>query len=327
MNELGFSAYGQDNQQFGQQQQYGQQPMQQPMQQHAPSPQMNVGVDPQQQHQQMGFNAGNMGNMANDYLNNAATSQMGNLAMGYGQNLLNTHGKQGMEAMQRFGLGSDALRQYFHVDGSYVLARLKVMAFPFSKKKDWRRRSHDMQQQQQAQQYGQEQPNMEKPMLMMSPREDENAPDLYIPTMAFITYVLTAGFTMGVDSAFSPEMLGRTSSFGLVLWLLEVFAIKFGIYLLHNVQIAMWDATAYAGYKFVGAVVALLTYLTFGTMAYYVVLLYTGAAVGYMIFKSYWEIMFPGGFVSEGKDTDSKRLVLMVVGALQVFLTWFLVAV
>jgi len=184
-----------------------------------------------------------------------------------------------------------------------------------------------MQQQQQAQQYGQEQPNMEKPMLMMSPREDENAPDLYIPTMAFITYVLTAGFTMGVDSAFSPEMLGRTSSFGLVLWLLEVFAIKFGIYLLHNVQIAMWDATAYAGYKFVGAVVALLTYLTFGTMAYYVVLLYTGAAVGYMIFKSYWEIMFPGGFVSEGKDTDSKRLVLMVVGALQVFLTWFLVAV
>ena len=50
-----------------------------------------------------------------------------------------------------------------------------------------------MQQQQQAQQYGQEQPNMEKPMLMMSPREDENAPDLYIPTMAFITYVLTAG--------------------------------------------------------------------------------------------------------------------------------------
>jgi hypothetical protein len=33
---------------------------------------------------------------------------------------------------------------------------------------------------------------------LLSPREDENAPDLYIPAMAFVTYVLVAGSYRGL---------------------------------------------------------------------------------------------------------------------------------
>ncbi len=36
--------------------------------------------------------------------------------------------------MQRYGIGSDALRQYFHVDGTYVLARFKRIFLPWREK-------------------------------------------------------------------------------------------------------------------------------------------------------------------------------------------------
>ena len=158
-----------------------------------------------------------------------------------------------------------------------------MLLFPFQRHKDWRRRlAGGMQQQQQQmhQGYGQQPPGQPTGRLC-TPREvgdvfkpcpthhrnlitdsrigcesqDENAPDLYIPAMAFVTYILVAGdsrtavsrtlcflhlrpmltsfgrshavgFTMGVSESdktkFDPAMLGRTSSFGIVFWVLEV---------------------------------------------------------------------------------------------------------
>jgi hypothetical protein len=41
------------------------------------------------------------------------------------------------------------------------------------------------------------------------PSEDLNAPDLYIPLMAFVTYILVMGFIMGITDTFTPEVLVR----------------------------------------------------------------------------------------------------------------------
>jgi YIF1 len=38
------------------------------------------------------------------------------------------------------------------------------------------------------------------------PSADENAPDLYVPLMAFITYALITGFVKGRASTFTPEV-------------------------------------------------------------------------------------------------------------------------
>ena len=38
----------------------------------------------------------------------------------------------------------------------------------------------------------------------VAPRVDVNAPDLYIPAMAFITYVLVAGLALGTQNRWSP---------------------------------------------------------------------------------------------------------------------------
>lgn len=43
------------------------------------------------------------------------------------------------------------------------------------------------------------------------PSQDLNAPDLYIPLMAFITYILVMGFIMGITDTFTPEVLVRFS--------------------------------------------------------------------------------------------------------------------
>ena len=42
------------------------------------------------------------------------------------------------------------------------------------------------------------------------PRDCVNSPDLYIPVMAFVTYVLVIGYHMGQEKNFTPEVLGKT---------------------------------------------------------------------------------------------------------------------
>jgi len=296
-------------------------PQQQPpqpnqgFQQQPPQPQQQQQYQQQQQQQQGGFPTD-----PSAFMQDAATSQMAQMGMRMGVDMFQTHREKGREAMERYGLGSDTLRQYFHVDGSYVLSRLKLLAFPFKKSKNWRRQYQDP-----SMQYGQDPQQQAAVAKALSPREDENAPDLYIPSMAFITYVLAAGFLSGMSapSSFSPEMLGRTSSYGIVLWVLEVLCFKFGLYIMHDIALPIWDAAAYAGYKYVCVVVSLLTYILLGTLPYYVVVLYSGSCAGFMMYKLYAEILFPSGMNME-KDGDTKKLLLMIGSGLQVVVVWFL---
>ena len=44
-----------------------------------------------------------------------------------------------------------------------------------------------------------------------TPMLDENAPDLYIPLMAFITYILVTGYAKGTKKSFTPEVLVEVS--------------------------------------------------------------------------------------------------------------------
>lgn len=85
------------------------------------------------------------------------------------------------------------LKYYFAVDTKYVLSKLGLLLFPFTHTvciclvkiyqqinicfKDW------------SVKYEQDGP--------VQPRYEINSPDLYIPTMAYVTYVLVAGFVLG----------------------------------------------------------------------------------------------------------------------------------
>ena len=85
------------------------------------------------------------------------------------------------------------------------------------------------------------------------PRDDVNAPDMYIPAMAFVTYMLFVGMALGQRNAFTPEILGLTSSKAAAVVLVEILAIKGSVYALNIPgEVIFLDLIAYMGYKFVG---------------------------------------------------------------------------
>ncbi|KAI9760602.1 MAG: hypothetical protein M4579_001571 [Chaenotheca gracillima] len=137
-----------------------------------------------------------------------------------------------------------ALKHYFNVSNSYVLNKLFLVLIP------WRHR-----------------PWSRKQALSPSgtdgfflpPREDINSPDMYIPVMAFVTYILLSTLLAGLRGAFHPELLGLTATTAFVIVIGEILAIKLGCYLLSiSNESQLLDLVAYSGYKFVGIIVTLV---------------------------------------------------------------------
>ncbi|XP_058051165.1 protein YIF1B isoform X2 [Ahaetulla prasina] len=144
------------------------------------------------------------------------------------------------------------LQCYFAVDTRYVGQKLARLLFPFGHQ-DWQVR------------YQQDPP--------VAPRFDVNAPDLYIPVMAFITYLLVAGLALGTQNRFSPDLLGLLASSALAWLIVEVLAVLLGLYLVAvNTALTPIDLVAFSGYKYVGIIAGLLAGLVFGKPGYYVLL-------------------------------------------------------
>eukprot|EP00158_Paraphelidium_tribonemae_P002205 Partr_v1_DN25195_c0_g1_i4_m76710 putative yip1 interacting factor homolog len=132
-------------------------------------------------------------------------------------------------------------KYYWTVDNMYVLKKIGLILFPF-RHSTWNRLSTRSEVNGQHEAY-------------KEPRYDLNAPDLYIPVMSFLTYILLVGFQSGTESKFKPEVLTITASTAMFCTLCEVIYLRLGIYLLNvNMQdnhIALADLLSYSSYKFV----------------------------------------------------------------------------
>ncbi|KZF20796.1 hypothetical protein L228DRAFT_212964 [Xylona heveae TC161] len=136
-----------------------------------------------------------------------------------------------------------ALKHYFNVSNSYVLNKLFLVLFPW-RHKPWSR-------QQRLSPNGQE-------GFFLPPREDINSPDMYIPVMAFVTYILLETLLAGLRGAFHPELLGLTATTAFAVVIIEILGLKFGCYLLSiSNESQILDLVAYSGYKFVGIIVTI----------------------------------------------------------------------
>ncbi|KAF5749505.1 protein YIF1B-like [Tripterygium wilfordii] len=76
-------------------------------------------------------------------------------------------------------------RYYFQVNDDYVKNKLKVILFPFLHRGHWMRATEKV--------GGRSEFSYKPPVY------DINAPDLYIPLMAFGTYLVLAGFLLGIN--------------------------------------------------------------------------------------------------------------------------------
>ncbi|KAK3640778.1 Protein transport protein yif1 [Elasticomyces elasticus] len=140
-----------------------------------------------------------------------------------------------------------ALKHYFNVSNRYVLAKLTIVLFP------WRHRPWS------RQQTGHAPPGSTTTSTsFLPPREDVNSPDMYIPLMAFVTYVLLTTLIAGLNGKFEPQLLGMTFSNASVVIVLELLVLWLGRYFLNiSSESQIYDLVAYSGYKFVGVIVTI----------------------------------------------------------------------
>ncbi|XP_011628246.1 protein YIF1B-B isoform X2 [Amborella trichopoda] len=152
------------------------------------------------------------------------------------------------------------------------------------------------------------------------PIYDINAPDLYIPLMAFGTYVVLVGFALGLNSKFSPEALSMQFTKGLGAWLLQVTLLKFLLYLLGSGEAGVLDVVAYGGYAFIGISLSVLARALW-SYSYYFVMPWTCLCMGIFLVKTMKRILFAE--LRSYDKSSSKNHYLLLLAALAQFPLFF----
>ena len=165
-------------------------------------------------------------------------------------------------AVPILGAHLTSLKYYFEVDNRYVLLKLKRIVFSALIKKPWTREIN-------AKKYA-------------SPVKDENAPDLYLPLMSFVTYIVVCSYIKGTNGKFTPEVLSQVMYYCLGWQFLEVLIIYFGLYTLQQ-QSPLLDLVANTGYKYVGLCINMVVGMFLGRSMYYVALLWTGTMTSFFV--------------------------------------------
>ncbi|MCJ1355814.1 MAG: hypothetical protein MMC33_005806 [Icmadophila ericetorum] len=230
-----------------------------------------------------------VGNFMNDQ-----TAQMG---FQLGQHAAKA-GQEYMEQNLNRYVSIPALKHYFNVTTPYVLRKLMLVLFPW-RHKPWSR------QQRPSATGGQDQSNYS--YYFLPPREDLNSPDMYIPVMAFVTYILLSTLLAGLRGDFHPQVMGSLFSYALVVVLVEIVILKLGTYILSITNDSqLLDLVAYSGYKFVGVIVTLVISETLnlgqGTGGWigWSVFAYTFLANAFFLLRSLKYVLLPDASATAG---------------------------
>ncbi|XP_052769242.1 protein YIF1B-A-like [Mya arenaria] len=230
---------------------------------------------------------------------------MANMAMQYGTSLAG-QGKDIVNKNFEKYVSTSKLKYYFAVDTSYVGKKLLTLIFPFTKK-EW------------SIKYDQDQP--------VAPRFDDNAPDLYIPVMAFVTYILVSGLVLGTQERFSPEQLGMQASTALVWLIIELVAVMMSLYIMNmKSELTYMDVLAYNGYKFVGMIFILLGGMLFQSSGFYCVLAWFSLTIVFFLVRTLKVKILPHSHGDEYHGGGAKRSLYLVlsISLVQPLLMWWL---
>ncbi|KEY68769.1 hypothetical protein S7711_00639 [Stachybotrys chartarum IBT 7711] len=245
-------------------------------------------------YQQQGGSSGNVFGAYGQFMNDP-TAQV---AAQFGQSAFK-HGQEYVEQNIGRFFSVRAFKPYFNVSNSYVVNKLFLVLFPW-RHKPWSR-------QQAVGVNGQE-------GWYLPPREDINSPDMYIPVMALVTYILLSTLIAGLRGKFQPELLGYTASTSLLVVGVEIVALRLGCYLLSISSQSQLDLIAYSGYKFVGIIVTVALAEVFsggkgtGGWVGWLIFLYTFLANSLFLMRSLKYVLLPESPGNSGgpMQTDSR---------------------
>lgn len=236
------------------------------------------------------------------------------MAMKYGSNLAD-QGKDFVQQNVDKWFSVSKLKYYFAVDTNYVAKKLFIILFPFLNR-DW------------SVKYSQEGD------MACPPKFDVNAPDMYIPIMAFVTYILMVGVTLGTLDKFSPEILGLYASSALGWFVIEVLMVFLSLQIL-SIKSALktFDIMAFCGYKYFGMILCVLGQLIMPD-AYYLVLGYMCLSFTYFMVRNLKLTILAGNGTGQNVQSNpyehnsfgNKRriYVLLFISLLQPFFMWWL---
>ena len=167
--------------------------------------------------------------------------------------------------------GSQQISTYFQVSTRYVINKLKLILVPFlNGTKNWQR--------------------IMDSGNFLPPRDDVNSPDMYMPIMGLVTYILIWNTQQGLKGSFNPEDLYYKLSSTLAFVCLDLLILKLGLYLLIDSTIpsfSLVELLCYVGYKFVPLILAqLLTNVTMPFNLNILIKFYLFIAFGVFLLRS-----------------------------------------
>ncbi|KAJ3047450.1 hypothetical protein HK097_011520, partial [Rhizophlyctis rosea] len=259
-----------------------------------------------------------------DFINDFQGSAAGQLGMQLGTKAFAQVQENVNQNLNRW-INISQLKYYFNVSNSYVLHKILLLLFPF-RHQPWSRLVRRSEQSGQMEGY--------KP-----PREDLNAPDLYIPVMSFVTYILIVGIQLGLEAkgkadsavggskSFSPDVLAGTGTTAFFVIFAEVLFIKLGCYLLNVTgEVGFLELGGYCGYKFVGIIATYAAKIFLPTWAVYAVFTYVMLCFGFFTLRTLKYIVLPDSINPVVHPMRKRRIhFLFVVALVQILLSWLLV--
>lgn len=275
-------AYQQQQQNTQQQQQQHMSNLQHPQPIHHMTPQsQQANQIPQQAQQQP------MGSQFN-FLNDPAAALASQFAR--------TGFEQSNQYIQEnFGNIQGDIKYYFQVSNSYVLKKILLILMPYTHK-DWNRIV--------TKETG--------PNQFLPPSLDVNAPDLYIPLMSFVTYILLWAAFQGLNGEFHPQLFGYLASQTLAFSILDVVMFKTGLYLLNCPQSKIYDIVSVSGYKYVSIVVLLCVKHLVGAYLgsfYYLIVLALIASLSIFLMRSLRFLILPQGNAMNNTINSKQRKI------------------
>ncbi|KAL7722059.1 Protein YIF1 [Entamoeba marina] len=241
---------------------------------------------------------------ADSIIDNISSNPFANAGLAYAQNFMN---QEGSVLKNQLGgiLSFDSWRYYFDVSTSYVLKRLAKVLFPYPFFGSWQR----------VGMVGDDQVKLYNP-----PIDDEHAPDLYIPLMSYISYVLMIGFITGSMGTFTPETLSVTATACLIAITFEVFLVKLLAYMIFDFSSDFRVYLSYLSLIFVPVIVisfigSLSTSAIVGMIAYFIF----SSSFAFFTYK-----IFFGALTTEEGDMNKKRIFAIALGIFQFVISFFL---
>ena len=235
-------------------------------------------------------------------------------------------------------LNAHKLKYYFHVNNAYVLHKLYILLLPFMHRSWKRQPSIDSAQPESLDPalYGHGAASPASASSYRPPSEDVNAPDLYIPCMAFFTYVIVMSYCYAsahINSAFDPELIGVLASSALVALILETAVVRLGLYLIAADSLSLphlLDLVAFISYKYVHCIVVLVVSSALPSSAlFWLLVLLLGGLQGLFVMRTMKRALTPAvdsqTLAGGGGSVMRNNYFLLFLGLLQLVVVAFLV--